>query len=72
MIDEKYQKMGYGRDGMRKVLEYIRTLPVGPAEYCWIPYVSDNIVAKKLYESFGFRDNGEKINENELVMVLKL
>ncbi len=72
MIDEKYQQMGYGREAMRKVLEYIRTFPVGPAECCWIPYVSSNITAKKFYESFGFRDNGEKIDENELVTVLKL
>lgn len=72
MIDEKYQNRGYGREAMRKILEYIRTFPVGPAEYCWIPYVSENIIARKFYESFGFRDNGEKINGNELVTVLKL
>lgn len=57
---------------MEKILEYIRTFPVGRAQYCWITYFSDNIVAKKLYESFGFRDNGEKINGNELVTVLNL
>ncbi|MEK3916661.1 GNAT family N-acetyltransferase [Paenibacillus sp. FSL H7-0331] len=72
MIGEQYQKMGYGREAMEKILEYIRTFPVGRAQYCWITYVSDNIVAKKLYESFGFRDNGEKINGNELVTVLNL
>jgi diamine N-acetyltransferase len=71
MIDEKYQKRGYGREAMEKILEYIRTFPVGPAQYCWIQYEADNIVAKKLYESFGFRDNGE-ISENEPVTVLKL
>lgn len=71
MIDVKYQKHGYGREAMEKVLEYIRTLPVGAAQYCWIPYEADNVVAKKLYESFGFRDNGE-ICENEPVTVLKL
>ncbi|MFD1677679.1 GNAT family N-acetyltransferase [Alicyclobacillus fodiniaquatilis] len=72
MIGEQYQKRGYGREAMKKILAYIRTFPVEPAEYCWIPYVADNTVAKKLYESFGFRDNGEKINGNELVTVLKL
>lgn len=71
MIGEQYQKRGYGREAMLKILEYIRTFPAGPAEYCWIQYESDNTIAKKLYESFGFCENGE-ISENEPVTVLKL
>ncbi|MFD1179447.1 GNAT family N-acetyltransferase [Paenibacillus puldeungensis] len=71
MIGEQFQKQGYGREAMKKILDYIRTLPAGPAEYCWIPYEPDNLVAKKLYESFGFRDNGEICN-NEPITVLKL
>jgi diamine N-acetyltransferase len=71
MIGEQYQKLGYGRAAMKIILEYIRTFPVGHAQYCWIPYAANNIVAKKLYESFGFRDNGETC-EKELVTVLKL
>lgn len=31
----------------------------------------DNIIAKKLYEGFGFRDNGEIYN-NEPIKVLEL
>jgi diamine N-acetyltransferase len=71
MIDAKYQNRGYGREAMEKILDYIRTFPAGPAEYCWIQYKAENTVARKLYESCGFRDNGE-ICENELVTVLKL
>jgi diamine N-acetyltransferase len=71
MIGEQYQKRGYGREAMKKILEYIRTFPVGHAQYCWIPYEYDNIVAKKFYENLGFHDNGE-ICENEPVTVLKL
>lgn len=56
---------------MEKILEYIRTFPVGHAQYCWISYEADNTIAKKLYENFGFRD-GKMINENEKVTVLKL
>jgi len=33
--------------------------------------VADNLPAKRLYESFGFRDNGE-VCDNEPVTVLKL
>lgn len=71
MIGEQYQKHGYGREAMVKILEYIRTFPAGPARYCWIPYEEDNIIAKKLYESYGFRDNGEIYN-NEPITVLEL
>ncbi|WP_139995490.1 GNAT family N-acetyltransferase [Paenibacillus paridis] len=71
MIDKQYQNRGYGRETMIKILELIRTFPAGPAQYCWIPYKADNAVAKKLYESLGFRDNGEVFN-NELISVLRL
>ena len=71
MIGEEYQNQGYGKEAMVRILDYIRTFPAGPAQYCWIQYEADNIVAKRLYESFGFRDNGE-ISENEPVTVLKL
>lgn len=54
MVDKEYPNRGYGREAMNKILEFIRTFPAGPAQYCWIPYKPDNVAAKKLYESFGF------------------
>lgn len=71
MIDKEYQNRGYGREVLKKILAFIRTYPAGPAHYCWIPYKPENIVAKNLYESFGFRDNGESYN-NESIAVLEL
>lgn len=71
MIGEQYQNKGYGREAMVKILEYIRTFPAGLAQYCWIAYEEDNIVAKKLYQSFGFRENGEVYN-NEPIAVLEV
>lgn len=71
MIDQKYQGRGYGGKAMEEILAFIRTFPAGPARYCWIPYSIDNPHAKKLYESFGFRDNGE-ICDNEPITVLQL
>jgi diamine N-acetyltransferase len=71
MIDKQYQNRGYGRESMGKILGFIRTYPAGRAQYCWIPYKSENIAAKRLYESFGFRDNGEVFN-NESITVLGL
>ena len=69
MIDEQYQRRGYGREAMQKILDYIRTFPAGPAELCWISYEPDNVVAKRLYESFGFHENGEIAN-NEPIAIL--
>lgn len=71
MFDKQYQNRGYGREAMTKILEFIRTFPAGPAHYCWISYKADNMAAKKLYESYGFRDNGESIGD-EIITVLQL
>ena len=71
MIDKKYQKKGYGREAVRLALEFIRTFPQGKAEYCALSYEPENTVAKKLYASFGFVENGE-MDEDEVVAVLRL
>lgn len=71
MIDKKYQRMGYGKEAMRLVLDYIRSFPCGPAEYCFLSYEPENKAAKKLYNSFGFRENGE-LDGEEVVAVLPL
>lgn len=71
MIDEKYQRKGYGKEALELALDFIRTFPCGPAEYCYLSYEPENIVAKKLYASLGFEENGEK-DEDEIVAVLKL
>ena len=71
MIDENQQKKGYGREAVRLALEFIRTLPCGPAEFCWLSYVPENEVARNLYRSFGFEETGEK-DGDELIAVLKL
>ena len=54
MIDKRYQRKGYGRKAMELALDFIKTLPCGKADYCWLSYEPENEVAKKLYASFGF------------------
>lgn len=71
MIDRNYQQRGYGKEAIRLALEVMRTFPFGPAEYCWLSYEPENEVAKKLYRSFGFEENGEK-DEDEIIAVRKL
>ena len=71
MIDENHQHRGYGQEALRLALDFIRTFPCGPAEYCYLSYEPENTHAKKLYASFGFTENGEMDGE-EIVAVLKL
>ena len=71
MIDEKYQNKGYGREAVRLALDFIKTLPCGRSEYCWLSYEPENEVARRLYHSFAFEETGEK-DCDELIAVLKL
>ena len=71
MIDKRYQNRGYGRKAIRLALEFIRSWPCGKAEYCELSYEPENEVAKRLYQSFGFEENGEK-DGDEVIAVLKL
>ena len=69
MVDEKYQGRGYGRFGMKKMLEIFRAdkriKEVG------IGYEPGNDVARKLYASLGFVEPGEMLGD-EVLAVLKL
>ena len=71
MIDESYQKRGFGKEAVKLALDFIRTYPCGKAEYCWLSYEPENTVARKLYKAFGFVETGEMDGE-ERIAVLKL
>lgn len=71
MIDEKYQRRGYGREAVALALAFIRTAPCGKADCCWLSYEPDNAVARALYASFGFVETGEW-DGAEQIAVLKL
>lgn len=71
MIDESQQGKGYGKKALALALEFIRSFPCGKAEYCFLSYEPENIIAAGLYDSFGFRPNGET-DGDEVVAVLKL
>lgn len=71
MIDEKHQHKGYGRKALRLALDYIRTFPCGPADFCYLSYEPENEIAKRLYQSLGFVENGE-MDGDEIVAVLPL
>ena len=71
MIDRRYQGRGYGRASLKAALEYIRTLPCGPATCCWLSYEPENVAAKRLYHSFGFEETGQ-YDGNEIIAALPL
>ena len=71
MIDKNYQHKGYGRLAVKLALDFIKTYPCGPAEYCWLSYEPENQIAKELYASFGFIETGDMDGE-EIIAVLKL
>ena len=71
MIDKNFQGQGLGKEALHKVLEYLRSEPCGKGEYCWLSYEPENIVAKALYSSVGFCENGEMCGE-EIVSVIKI
>ena len=71
MIDQTYQKRGFGKEAIKLALDFIRTFPCGEASCCWLSYEPENHVARKLYQSFGFIETGDK-DGDELIAVLKL
>ena len=71
MIDKAYQNRGYGKEAVSLALEFIKSVPCGDAEYCWLSYEPDNAVARQMYRSFGFEETGEMDGE-ELIAVLRL
>ncbi len=71
MIDQQFQGRGYGKEALKASLDYIRTYPCGPAQYCWLSYEPENTAARSLYASMGFNENGETCG-NEIVTVIKL
>ena len=69
MIGVDYQRKGYGRAALIAVLELIKTADKFDAVF--LDYVPKNTVARELYYSIGFRENGE-VDDDEIIMVLPL
>jgi len=71
MMDKSHQGKGYGRQVLAQILGEIRQMPNGKVDYCYTSYEPTNVVAKKLYESFGFVETGQ-IDDGENIARLKL
>ena len=69
MIDEKFQKKGYGKAALYLGIEYLQK-EFGINEV-YLSYAPENAVGEALYESAGFKKTGE-IEDGEIIMRLAL
>lgn len=69
MIAPEEQRKGYGKAAMQAFLDLIRS--EGSFDLAHLDYVKGNTVARNLYASFGFSENGEE-EEGEIIMTLPL
>ncbi len=69
MIDQRFQKRGYGRAGLRAVIERMSAIPGCDAIYLGV--VQENQAAAAFYRQEGFRETGQIIDD-EIVMRLDL
>ena len=68
LIDKRYQHRGCGRKTVEVMLE--RMEKEFPGKDIYTSAYEDNLTAISLYQSFGFRINGERDINGEKVMVL--
>jgi len=54
MIDKNHQRKGHGRAGLTKMLELLKTSPIGEADAVTIGSEPENDAVRKLYDSLGF------------------
>ena len=71
MIDQAWQNRGYGKQAVQLALDFIKSMPCGKAEYCWLSSEPENEEARQLYQSFGFAETGE-MDGDERIAVLRL
>lgn len=61
MIDYKFQHQGFGKEVLKTILQYLKE--EGKAKVI-LMIDEENVIAKNLYLSFGFRFNG-KVEKDE-------
>ena len=69
LIDHRYQHMGYGRKSVEIIIDQLHK--EFPNMAIRLSVYEDNKVAISLYESFGFKFNGERDINGEAVMILE-
>jgi len=57
MIDERYQRLGYGKSAMKLIINDIENQD-DRSDVIWLGYKPNNNEARKLYEKVGFQEVG--------------
>ena len=69
MIDDRFQRKGFGLEALRLVIDHVQTLPKATDLYTCV--VEGEGSPKRFYEKAGFKATGE-YEDSEAVMRLKL
>jgi diamine N-acetyltransferase len=69
MIDEKYQGKGYGTEAVKLCIDYINSKPFGKSHEIILTCNMDNSHGIHVYEKLGFKDTGER-DDDEIIMKL--
>lgn len=72
MLDRHFQGNGNGSAAFEKVMEYVRTNPMGQASFAVIEFMPENAKAAHIYHSHGFKDTDEFNRYGEQKAVLRL
>jgi len=59
MIDQKFQGKGIGKQAMSKIIDYLKTAPLGQADAISLSYWYENNDARKFYAAVGFKETGD-------------
>ncbi|GGC94366.1 GNAT family N-acetyltransferase [Enterococcus wangshanyuanii] len=68
-ISELFQGKGIGKQALGVVVEEIKGKSLGIANKVALGVEEENVVAIKLYESFGFKDTSERDEDGEIIMI---
>ncbi|MCP3741427.1 GNAT family N-acetyltransferase [Rossellomorea sp. BNER] len=70
MIDVSYQRKGYGKEAMQQVIDMLKIN--NDCHYIGLSTEPDNYSALRFYESLGFINTGELLEEREAILLLKV
>lgn len=65
MIDERFQKLGFGAKALELILAHVRTVP--GAKEISLSYHKGDGGPDSFYRKFGFRDTGEKLDDEHVM-----
>jgi len=61
-VDKKHQGRGVGREILRQVMDEIKSLPYGDAQYCYASYEPNNVASQATFRSYGYKEDGRIVD----------